>query len=81
MRTNASNLARVAVMSGAASLALCAGNSYAVFFDLRGLNPSESYVYHLSTAGIGVRVSADGGTVLMRSSEVDPIGWTADRVE
>jgi hypothetical protein len=64
MGTKANIFARAAVVIGAACVALCVGKSYAVFFDFRGLNPSDSNSYHLSAAGIGVQISADVGNVL-----------------
>jgi dockerin type I repeat protein len=58
---------RAAIAVGGAWLALCAGTSHAVFFDLRGLNPSQASGYHLTAAGIGVQLSSGGGTSLFVS--------------
>src|SRR3954469_19670299 len=69
MGTKANILARAVVVINAACLALCAGESHAVFFDLRGLNPSQSNLYHLSAAGIGVQLKASGTNVPMLSTQ------------
>jgi hypothetical protein len=42
------------------SIASCARNCRAVFFDLRGLTPSESFSYNLSQGGINVTVGGSG---------------------
>jgi hypothetical protein len=48
-------------MIGGAWLVMHAGTSYAVFFDLHNLTPSQATSYHRTLAGIGVQFGVDGG--------------------
>lgn len=61
MRHNLAIHQIAAIAVGGAWLALCAGTSHAVFFDLRGLDPSQATSYRRTLAGVSVRFGVDGG--------------------
>jgi hypothetical protein len=60
MRNKVPTFGRLTACITVLCVGVYASKSNAVFFDMRGLTPSESYTYSLSVGGIGVQVGASG---------------------